>query len=682
MATLSVPKVTIGKSGYKLADISLNHDCSTSSDWGFCQPVMVKKMIANSTLHLNALRSIVRVSPLVKPTFGSAAWKTYHYFVKIAELYPPYEYFLSGKPYFVASQSSNYIPTQMPWVYVSDLTRMLLGLSCNFCIFYEASSGQYKAITPLTQTVRDGIVSAFIAHTVLSNGQESGITATSHYLYNGGSVNMSNADFVIEDTVTVSSTSYHIQVCFSLTPRCKNIRKVLLGCGYQLDPNLKREVCILPLMAYYRAWFELFAPKRDLAWSATNAFNILDYCRENAVTNITANNYVRAHFKTFLQELGRCFYTCDPDFISSHIPTPSVGGTNLNNIPYGVAGAGAGIATETKVYAPTNALPTINGVSSSSPLTSVMVRLLDRLTKMVNKDSQIAQRLDLWLSAHGFGRSLVDKDPYRIGADSVGIDIQSVMSTADTENAGLGDYAGTAFGAKPNDKYPDFHYTTDAPGYWITIGTIVPDAGWYQGLAPDSGILDFRRYDEYFGEWDAVGFEVSNKDQVVCDGSVSTLVQAGSDPVPFGYIPRYSRHKVTQNICNGDVSLRSLRNDALPYTLDRFITPKEIEVEHLSGEGANEIFSVVKRENDIPIADPVYRYIGLWNFIGNFDRIFQLYDQEDNVDSLVYEQGFGEPDHFIIHNYFDMTYMAPMLSMKDSYDTDSFEASTMDVTKA
>lgn len=681
MSSLSIPKIQLGKSGYAQTKINLNHDVSTSTDWGFVQPVMVKKMVKGSTLHLNALRSVVRVSPLVKPTFGSASWKTYHAFVPIADLLPSYEYFLSGKPYYVASQNNNYVPTQMPWIYVADLTKILLGLSNKFVVLVK-DGVNYKSIRSYTSAQITGIVSAFITHMNLSNGQESGISATDRVNLADSDITPDSADFVFRDTVTYSNVDYDICVLFRLNRNCRNVRKVLLGCGYQLDPNLTREVCILPLMAYYRVWFNIFAPKRDLAWTGTNAFHLLDYIRENAITNVVTNNTSRQFFKSFMVDVASCFYTDDTDFISAHIPTPSVGRTIDDN---GFArGLGSNSPSQLSVSNIVSVTPAGQQpyIASSTAFTSSALRLLDKLTKAVNKDSQIAQRVDTWLMAHGFGKSLTDVDPYAIGSDSVPINIQSVMSTADTEEAGLGDFAGTAVGFKDNSEYPNFSYTAPNPGFWITLGCCVPDTGWFQGLAPDTGVLDFRRYDEYFPEYDALGLEISNKDQVVCDGSVCQLNPTGSAPVPFGFIPRSSRHKVIQNVVNGDLSLRSQRNDALPYTLDRFITPSSIRAEVASGTGESTLYGISWIDQEVPIASTVYRYVGRDQFMGNYDRIFQIY-QDTLSRSQTYDYNyFPMPDHFIVHNYFDCTYMAPVLSMKESFDTDSFDSNTMDVAKA
>lgn len=682
MASLSIPKIQVGKSKFKQTDINLNHDCSTSTDWGFVQPVMVKKMVSGSTLHLNGLRSVIRVSPLIKPTFGSAAWRTYHRFVPIADLMPSYEYMLKGEPYFVASQSANYIPQQMPWLYVMDLTRILLGLGNYYSVYSRSGSiGSYSSINKLSSTVKSGILSAFVAQTVLSNSQESGIVATKHIANPDNYVVPDSADFVVFTSVTYSNITYDLMVCFRLNRSSRNIRKILLGCGYQLDFNLKREVCVLPLFAYYRCYFDLFYPKRDLGWSGSEAYYLLDVIREKGLTNIVLDSVVRPRFKNWLQSLSGCFFTDDPDFISAHIPTPSVG-TSIQTQVSVSSHDSLSLAQYSPVYQ-SSQLPSI---SNSARLTSVLVTALDRLTKFANKDSQIAHRLDEWLAAHGFGHSLTDNDPYAIGSDSVPININSVMSTAETEKAGLGDFAGTAVGYKDNSEYPSFHYTASVPGYWITLGCCVPDTGWFQGLAPDTGVLDVRRFDEYFPEFDALGFEISNKDQVVCNGEVSDLVTAGSDPVPMGFIPRYSRHKVTQNVVNGDLSLRSTRVDCLPYTLDRFISPNDISVTS-SGDGGDVQYTIVKKTNSVPIASTAYRYVGRDLWLGNYDRIFQIYQSlPDSFYSAVDSEASFEanplPDHFIVHNYFDMKYMAPVLSMKESFDTDSFDSNTLDVSKA
>lgn len=571
MGTSVLPKTNVGRSSHGKTKIPYRKDITTSTDWGFVQPLFVKKMQAGSAMHVNALRSFVRVQPLSKPTFGSASWRTYHRFVPYEELFPTYPYMLKAEPYYTANGNSNYIPTQMPWIYVSDLSRILLGYQSAFSIYYQ-DGNVYKSIGSLSETNRNAYIAAIVSQNVLSNSQESGLEATYHVYDKDLLVTPDAADYIQYGTVSVSSANHNVMVCYRLSRRAKNIYKVLVGCGFQLDANNLHEWCIAPLMAYYRAYFDLFHPVREIGWSATTAFFILDYIREKGTTNIVVDNQLRVAFKNFIGQLSDCYYTDDTDFISAHIATPSVGGNGFTNVYYN---KNASLELDNRVYATSGNQPFINTVSSTNPVSQVMLNLLDKLTKMVNKDSNIAHRVDEWMAAHGFGKSLLDTDPYEIGSESVPIEITDIISTAETEQGSLGEFAGTAVGRKDPSQYKKYHYSTDVVGFWITLACCVPESGWFQGLSPDSGCLDVRRYDEYWSELDAQGFDISTKDQVVGSNFVANGFTAAA-PASFGFIPRYSRFKVSQNIVNGNCSLRSTRTAFLPYTLDRYITPGDV----------------------------------------------------------------------------------------------------------
>lgn len=683
MSTSVLPKTNVGRSSHGKTKIPYRKDITTSTDWGFVQPLFVKKMQAGSAMHVNALRSFVRVQPLSKPTFGSASWRTYHRFVPYEELFPTYPYMLKGEPYYTANGNSNYIPTQMPWIYVSDLSRILLGYQSAFSIFYQ-DGNVYKSIGSLSETNRTAYINAIVSQNVLSNSQESGLEATYHVYDKDLLVTPEGADYIQYGTVSVSSANHNVMVCYRLSRRAKNIYKVLVGCGFQLDANNLHEWCIAPLMAYYRAYFDLFHPVREIGWSATTAYFILDYIREKGTTNIVNDNQLRVAFKNFIGQISECYFTDDTDFISAHIATPSVGRSSIvGNVAQGLDQTSANALSKSTMVASAQ-IGGIPYIQSSTSFTAEAIRTLDRLTKMVNKDSNIAHRIDEWMAAHGFGKSLLDTDPYQIGSESVPIEITDIISTAETEQGSLGEFAGTAVGRKDPSQYKKYHYSTDVVGFWITLACCVPESGWFQGLSPDSGCLDFRRYDEYWSELDSIGFDISTKDQVVGSNFVANGFTAAA-PASFGFIPRYSRFKVSQNIVNGNCSLRSTRTAFLPYTLDRYITPGDVNTTYVSGEGASYQFSLDSTpQTTVPVASSQYRFIGKDLFMGNYDRIFQQYDQTDRVWQVVPDSAFNlnpSPDHFVVHNFLDATYVAPVISMADSYDTDSFD-NEMQVEKA
>ena len=328
MSTSVLPKTNVGRSSHGKTKQPYRKDITTSTDWGFVQPLFVKKMIAGSSMHVNALRSFVRVQPLSKPTFGEASWRTYHRFVPYEDLFPTYPFMLKGEPYYTANGNSNYIPTQMPWIYISDLSRILLGFQSAFTIYYM-DGATYKSVGSLAETTRNQYISAVVDANKLSNGQESGLESTYHVFDDNLFVTPEGADYIQYGTLSVSGTNHSVMVCYRLSKRAKNVYKILVGCGFQLNANNLKEWCIAPLMAYYRAYFELFHPVRDMGWTSTTAFFILDYIREKGTTNIVVDNQLRIAFKNFLGNLSSCYYTDDADFISSHIATPSVGRSSI-----------------------------------------------------------------------------------------------------------------------------------------------------------------------------------------------------------------------------------------------------------------------------------------------------------------------------------------------------------------
>lgn len=682
MSTSVLPKTNVGRSTHGKTKQPYRKDITTSTDWGFVQPLFVKKMIAGSSMHVNALRSFVRVQPLSKPTFGEASWRTYHRFVPYEELFPTYPYMLKGEPYYTANGNSNYIPTQMPWIYISDLSRILLGFQSAFTIYYM-DGAVYKSIGSLAEATRNNYITAVVNANKLSNGQESGLESTYHVFDDDLFVTPEGADYIQNGTLSVSGTNHSVMVCYRLSKRAKNVYKILVGCGFQLNANNLKEWCIAPLMAYYRAYFDLFHPVRDMGWSATNAFFILDYIREKGTTNIVNDDRIRVAFKNFIGQLSQCYYTTDSDFISSHLATPSVGSSSgYSNVSFNNPN---NLNVVQPISSGNNNQPLMYSTAlNSSGLTSTFVRGLDILTKMVNKDSQIAHRVDEWMAAHGFGKSLLDVDPYNIGSESVPIEITDIISTAETAEGSLGEFAGTAVGRKPAEQYKKYNYTTDVVGFWITLACCVPESGWFQGISPDSGCLDFRRYDEYWSELDAQGFEISTKDQVCGQDFVVDGFTAAA-PEPLGFIPRYTRYKVSQNIVNGNCSLRSTRNAFLPYTLDRYITLGDISTSGVSGSGSSYQFKIASAHHTvIPVANTDYRFIGKDLWLGNYDRIFQTYDEGHESSESVSASAINLnplPDHFVVHNFLDATYIAPVISMADSYDTDSF-SNEMQVEKA
>ena len=73
-------------------------------------------------------------------------------------------------------------------------------------------------------------------------------------------VTFESADYSIDFSVKDSSDNiYYYSLLVELSDFGKRIRKVLQGCGYQIDFGSKTEVSLMPLFAQFKAYFGLRA---------------------------------------------------------------------------------------------------------------------------------------------------------------------------------------------------------------------------------------------------------------------------------------------------------------------------------------------------------------------------------------------------------------------------------------
>lgn len=130
----------------------------------------------------------------------------------------------------------------------------------------------------------------------------------------------------------------------------------------------------------------------------------------------------------------------------------------------------------------------------------------------------------------------------------------------------------------------------------------------------------------------------------------------------FGFVPRYSNLKVGRNIVNGDLSLHSMKNSMLPYTYDRSLPVYKKKVSTDGSISLEYPSYLPKYVNDN------FRRLDPTDRLGDFNRIFN-YTSND-------------VDHFIIHNIFNVTAIAPFKPLAESFDTVVEDDKVTQVTKA
>jgi hypothetical protein len=500
--------------------------------------------------------------------------------------------------------------------------------------------------------------------------------------------------------------SCKIRLCFKLSSFGKRLRKVLIGLGYNFNLQDDTVVSMLPLFAYYKAWWDTFAPERYRNFYETNCWQLINLSMERANSSqfgsiYTSNGNFRTYYMGFMSELGSLFATERLDAISA--ATDAVfGATNTTTAANGwetdiratiedtldyvtnyEAGVGAKYDTGTyNIYFKQGAFGN-NGNNSalnnigmnwdnslgSWDLTQPQIDALKKAYVVLNKASVAGMKVEEILRSLGFGTYVEEcKGRFINGSDDF-IKISDVVATAATSDAKLGQYGGRGLGVSDFQ----FSYQTKEHGILIVLSCVVPETGYVNGPNRELEAFSFDRM--YNPEFDGLAYEAIEKKNLGGAG----VINDASATQTFGFLPTYSQFKFMSNKANGDFSLHSRKNAMTPYSLDKYIPvnePNVYRVEATNGHAGSttELCSPVYHYSDLPNAGEDYRYINKFPWNGDYNRIFAA--EGDGLEWSVFSPNNSaflfdsfEYDNFMVHNVFTVAYYAHMKSIEDSYGT-------------
>lgn len=504
-------------------------------------------------------------------------------------------------------------------------------------------------------------------------------------------ISIENADFISQ-----FGTDGQYLVTFRLLPVGKRIREIFVGLGYQFNPNLEIKGNWLKLFAFYKSWFAAYRPKRGLSFNATSCYRLIKMLEqpyssvENDIWNYMAGTtgtygYTYApsmYVRQFIDELGKdCYGFLPMDYFAMAVNQPSEnyqGVRDSLNVYENtrVTGTNSGPSVYDEDMDSSSILLNENSVDNEASvkaydtgvgLSPILLNMAQRALKYVNKNTIVGRSIHDFIRAH-YGLSLDtshDLDTvYIIGESSVNIGVGEVMSQSGTAEAELGEYAGRGRGEGASEKF--IFENRNMHGVWITLSCIMPKSGFYQGLLRENQSL--KKLDFFTPEFDAVGYQILPQSEISVDFPVNTQRNNVSDTEStivkpnhaFGFVPRYSHLKVGRNIVNGDLSLRSMRNDMAPYTLDRMIPYERANYTHKG----DEVYYIADAPNfKIGVVRDEFRKVDPTDHLGNYNRIF-YYTKSD-------------VDHFIINNVFSVTGYLPCISLSESFDTFTDEDSVV-----
>ena len=199
-----------------------------------------------------------------------------------------------------------------------------------------------------------------------------------------------------------------------------------------------------------------------------------------------------------MEALGECFVTQQDDFISVHRPTP-FGSTDVTDVEgeltvphYIDSSVDSSTFDKPDTFAQggsktTNQQGQEVNIQTSYPLTYARLKVLERLSKFVSKNSVIGRKVESYIKAHYDSTVLSSffKDSKFVFQFNSDCSINDVMSTAQTAPAdgvgeNLGAYAGKGIGFgddKVNFEAPSF-------GFFLIFTNVAPKSGFYQGDDP------------------------------------------------------------------------------------------------------------------------------------------------------------------------------------------------------
>lgn len=511
-----------------------------------------------------------------------------------------------------------------------------------------------------------------------------GVSDGNTTITNAGVITPEGADFITKTNNSNNSTQYYL--LFKLKAPAKRIRTIFIGLGYQFTPYNREQQTLLKLLAYYKAWFTLFSPIRQKSFVDTNCYKIIKKISDQDGLSSgfgSSGTFESVYGMSFIWDLmNDCYYYLPMDYFSMATLQPEQSNQSVNvslDAVQGVSGTTATISTLAN-QSTTNGTP---AVSNSSPIYPIVQRLASRLLTFANKNTVVGRNIREYLKVH-YGiddaTSIDTEGVYRIGSSRTNIQISDVMSTAETNEGALGEYAGRGIGYGDSET---FDFTCDDFGYFITLTAVVPESGYYQGYLRENRHIG--RFDFFNSAFDALGYQVLERGEVMDDYNCDDGNKSGSRWIPmgaqalsslpasvkydrtaaFGLIPRYSEYKVGRNICNGDISLIGLRNSMAAYSLDRRIAGGQYANLSINSDG--EVNRVISKPSFVPsVVYDAFRRIDPTDHLGQYNRIFN-YTENDL-------------DHFIVHSIFNVDLYAPMKSLATSFDTIGEDENTMEVT--
>jgi len=471
--------------------------------------------------------------------------------------------------------------------------------------------------------------------------------------------------FVIDDGLTDPTPSMNFDdvrfdfkfgtTPFRFTNVGRNFYTILCSLGYRVDFTNSAGVFTNgrsrnagKLLAYLKVFLDWYAPS---AYSETNALRMMFVGTSSSGRHILYSELLEI-------AKGLDFVCYERDYFTSAWQNPT--GPNVDPSSVTISDISVDntsslrsrlINSETlSNYGSSNNTPSIvsefgGDLHQPSP-TNLSYYMLEQLRALTTdqRRAQLAGNkvVDRYLAQYGIK---LDDDRtnrcYYIGGYHYDADIMDIMSTADTAQAALGDYAGK--GIAYSDAHRSFHFESgQESGIIIVVSSVVPTVGYVQGV--DRENLQLSRLQFFNGDFDNLGTQPQVREELFGDAGMpspdGTLVTSITvDPQSVrGFVPRYIEEKIGRDFLTGDFNIPSRRQGMDAFHLFRLFNTPNIS-------SINKGFLIGEQKQ--------------------YDRIFN--NTDDNYDHM-----------YVTHNVYIKAWRN-MKSVQDVYDFEHSDGKSIDV---
>lgn len=688
----------------------------------FVQPTFFRVVMPGSKLNCT-FKQTLRTLPMPFPSFANVKICNKAFFVPIEDICDNFSNMMSEKPYST-SHGTSYVPKNLPFCSCTILTdNIIKNVSLVTSKYFESVVPSASAKAASAKAASSAVTDYEARFAPLFDGVDIDTFAPCDALPVAKYLEIRN-QFIIDgvdyfDTERVNSIlsakrglvssrssrvaspvnldaldgydyvnlynsaddTAHVKAAqgIKLTAKGAAVVKILNGLGYKFTRQDDTSVNLMPLVAFYKCWFESFYPTRLNDFQETNTGKMIKYFQDNVVDYTKWDvPYISQLLYNFIDELSTCFVSNPTDFASMHMATlnnaQSLDISNLSVVPSQKT-LELGSTSYSSVDNNGSNIPILDmeAPQADTPtFTAYDVKFLLWLQKYVNRDSIIGNRIDLWMRSH------LNSDVYSrlvarshvLGYSEFSINIGDVDSTAQTseltadQGAPLGAYAGKAVGSG------DFTFK----GSFSTYGFVIV-LSWYECSTDvtqcvDPQLFAHSKWTIPQKELDCMGYEVTPLSAFYTDNGYSYkgLKKFANSSVNntegFGFVPRLSGFKTFRPVLNGDLARRSMQNSYLPFVNRRFLQNTRVSVDASS----------YKVETDlVPRASENWRWQNAVPSMGGYDNIFAYNNWSAFSELAPYPyllRSDSYVDNVILYTSIDLMEVNPLKPLSNSYDTD------------